>query len=63
MMKNNQPTHINNFGKDFGDWTTKPVDKGSVAARPHLGVVNKYPEETYEYPDPIKSTRKSTPYI
>jgi len=63
MMKNNQPKHQNNFGKDYGDWTSKPVGDGSVGEMPHRGVVNQYSEDTYKYPEPIKSTRKSTLYI
>ena len=61
-MKNNQPKHIKNFGKDYGDWTDKPIDEGSIGQQPHRGVINKYPEDTYVTPKPIKSTRKSTLY-
>jgi hypothetical protein len=58
MMKNNQPKHVNKFGKDYGDWTEKEIGKGSINVRARRGVINNEPTDTYEFPDPIKSTNQ-----
>jgi|TARA_X000001388_G_C2196895_1_gene109714 hypothetical protein len=57
MALSDKIRNVRNYGTSYGDWSEKDITDGSVGLRQHSSVLNEYDENTWKYPNPVKTTK------